>query len=314
MKNKSYLLLATAAAIALPASAQVVYAPKGEPAKYVAPHKPHTKLADLKSKHAGQAAWRELIVDDEHLRSEYISSAPGEKVAKRLHPDTREWWVVMDGQIRFEIEGQQPFVASKGSMVQVPMQTVYSMETVGNTPALRFETNIAGAKTLYLSQADTPTLPGLKFVPVRFMRQPGVWLHDNKPHVSFDETAKGLDEGRLKGTVRIVQDDRGTANFIYGREKSLGPIDPNNKGHYHPEGAEYWLIMAGQIRYPIENVGVVIANVGDVVYVPKYTFHAPRWYGEAPACRLAMNGYPNICHLFEDTGAPPTPKKRPSGN
>ena len=57
--------------------------------------------------------------------------------------------------------------------------------------------------------------------------------------------------------------------------------------------------MAGKIRYPIENVGVVIAEEGDVVYAPIMTFHAPRFHGEGPSCRLAINGYPNIAHLRE---------------
>jgi mannose-6-phosphate isomerase-like protein (cupin superfamily) len=107
------------------------WAPKLPPFKYVAPNKPHTKLADLKAKHKGQANWREEIVSDKLLHSDYIYSAPGSKVSKRFHSDTREWWVVMAGKIRFEIEGQEPFVATKGSMVQVPYQTVYSMETIG---------------------------------------------------------------------------------------------------------------------------------------------------------------------------------------
>ena len=54
--------------------------------------------------------------------------------ARRFHPDTREWWVIMDGQIRFDIEGQDSFIATKGSMVQVPMQTIYSMEAIGDKP------------------------------------------------------------------------------------------------------------------------------------------------------------------------------------
>ncbi len=282
-----------------PALAQTLYAPKGKPAVYTPPHKPHTKLADLKAKNEGKVSWRELIVEDEHLRSEYISSAPGTKVSPRLHPDTRIWWVVVEGRLRFQIEGQEPFVASKGSMVQAPMQTTYSIETVGEQPALYFETNIAGAKTLYTNQADAPKLPAIDFLPVRFQRSPGVWGHNNKPHLPFDEVARDLEEGRAKGTVRIVQDDRGTANFIYGYEKNLPPINDKNRGHYHPESAEYWLIMKGQIRYPIENVGVIVASEGDVVYVPKFTFHAPRWFGTGPSCRLAMNGYPNISHLFE---------------
>src|SRR5436190_20892633 len=99
------------------------WAPKYEPAKYPPGHKPHTKLADLLAKNKGKANWSEVIVDDDHLNSVYIQSAPGTKVGKRYHPDTRAWWVVMDGEIRFDIEGQDSFVAKKGSMVQVPAQT-----------------------------------------------------------------------------------------------------------------------------------------------------------------------------------------------
>ena len=54
--------------------------------------------------------------------------------------------MIMDGEIRFDIEGQDSFMANKGSMVQVPMQTIYSMEAVGDKPALRFEMNIAKAR------------------------------------------------------------------------------------------------------------------------------------------------------------------------
>src|SRR5499433_1924785 len=78
---------------------QPSWAPKPkQPSKYVPPHKPHTKLADLKAKHKGQANWKEVIVDDDHINAAYIQSAPGTKVSRRFHPDTREWWVVMEGE------------------------------------------------------------------------------------------------------------------------------------------------------------------------------------------------------------------------
>ncbi|MGH9658878.1 MAG: cupin domain-containing protein [Bryobacteraceae bacterium] len=293
------MLIRLTLTLSLAAAAQELVAPKSAPHPYVAPHKPHTKLAELKQKHAGKAEWRERVVDDEHLRGEYILARPGSKTPRALHPDTRAWWVVLDGQIRFEIEGQAPLVASQGSMVQVPMQTLFSMETIGERPSLRFEVNIAGAKTLYARDVTPPEMPGFRWIPVKFPRKPGPYLHNNKPHTTFDELAKELEAGRLKGTQKVVEDDRGAANFIYGYDKNLPKLDPSNKGHYHPEGAEFWLIMSGQIRYPIEGQGVIIANPGDLVYVPKFTFHFPRWWGEGPSCRLAMNGYPNISHLFE---------------
>jgi mannose-6-phosphate isomerase-like protein (cupin superfamily) len=270
------------------------WAPKPtQPSKYVPPHKPHTRLADLKAKHQGKAEWKEVVVDDDHLHAAYIASAPGTKVSKRFHPDTREWWVVMDGQIRFEIEGQEPFVATKGSMVQVPMQTIYSMETIGEKPALRFEVNIAKAKLLYPKEVEPPKTPGIEWIPVTLNRKPGPYDHGNKPHINLVELAKTPD---YKGG-RFVHDDRAVSNIIYGSEKNLPPLNPKDRGHYHPECAEFWLIMAGQIRYPIENHGVIIAEEGDVVYAPPFTFHAPRFHGPGPSCRLAMNGYPNIAHL-----------------
>lgn len=288
------------ALLASSAAAQVLWAPKGKPAQYVAPHKPHTKLADLKAKHKGQASWRELIVDDVHLRSDYISAAPGTRHPPALHPDTRSWWVVLEGEVRFEIETVEPFTARKGSMVQVPMQTLFTYEVTGKEPALFFETNIAGARMLYAEQSAAPKLAGFDWVRASFPnRRVAQFEGNNKPHVTFDEVARLLDTGKVKGTQRIVEDDRGAANFIYGYEKDLPPLNPKARGHYHPEGAEYWLIMSGQIRYPIEGIGVIIANPGDVVYVPSHTFHFPRWYGAEPSCRLAMNGFPAISHLFE---------------
>jgi mannose-6-phosphate isomerase-like protein (cupin superfamily) len=187
MKLICLLALAT-----MGASAQdVVWAPKPDvlPA-YTPPHKPHTKLSDVKAKHAGQANWDELVVNDDLLRGEYVFAAPGSKLGKRLRPDTREFWIVLDGQIRFDIEGQEPFTASKGWMVQVPMQTFYALETVGDKPSLRWQVNVAGAHTLFANEADAPAMPGFHWMPVSVKRLPGRYEHGNKPYVTFEEAAK----------------------------------------------------------------------------------------------------------------------------
>ncbi len=58
-------------------------------------------------------------------------------------------------------------------------------------------------------------------------------------------------------------------------------------------------LVVDDVRLHIEKVGLVIAEEGDMVYVPPFTWHAPRWWGDGPACRLAMNGFPYIAHLYE---------------
>ncbi|MBI3694973.1 MAG: cupin domain-containing protein [Acidobacteria bacterium] len=272
----------------------VSYAPKPTMlTNYTPPHKPHTKLAEVKAKHKGEAEWSEWVVKDDYLWSQYIQSAPGSMVSPRFHPDTREWWVILEGQIRFQIEGQQPFVARRRSMVQVPAQTIYSMETVGDQPAIRFETNIHNAQTL-LPERPRVQAPGIEFVPVKLGRRPFPYGHENKPHINLDDLVAA--SPNYSGG-RFVWDDRGVANIIYGYNSKLPPVNDNDRGHLHPECAEFWVILQGLIRYPIEGQGVVIASEGDVVYVPKFTYHAPRWWGDGPSCRLAMNGYPDIAHL-----------------
>ncbi|MEK7405851.1 MAG: cupin domain-containing protein [Acidobacteriota bacterium] len=306
--NRTSATLWAAIALALPVSAQPK--PRGpekpfwalksvEAGKYSPPHRPLTRVADLKARHKGESNWREVVVDDEQHRGEYVFSAPGAKVTPRLHPDTRAWWIVLEGQIRFEIEGQQPLVATRGSMVQAPMQTIYSMETAGDQPSLRFEVNIAGAKTFYPAEVEPPSLPGFRWIRALMNRTPGPYDGGNQPHINLHELAAQPEHHGRNFTHRFVNDDRGVANVIYGWEKNLPPLNPNDRGHYHPECAEFWLILAGKVRYPIENVGVVIAEEGDVVYVPIFTFHAPRFHGPEASCRLAMNGYPNIAHVRE---------------
>src|SRR5262245_22251922 len=277
---------------------QPSWAPKPkQPSKYIPPHKPHTKLSDLKARHKGEANWKEVIVDDDHINAAYISSAPGTKVSKRFHPDTRERWIVMDGQIRFEIECQQTIVATKRCMVQFTMQTINSMETIGDKHALPFDSIITKATTIYPQDVKPPETPGSEWIPVVLNRKPGPYDRGNQPHINLYELAKTPDYRDKNFQHRFVHDDRAVSNIIYGYEKNLPPLNPKDRGHYHPECAEFWLVMAGQIRYPIENVGVIIAEEGDVVYAPPFTFHAPRFYGPGPSCRLAINGYPNIAHL-----------------
>src|SRR4051794_40143603 len=114
----------------------IAWAPKAsKPTAWTGPHTPRHIYSEMLARHKGQGNWSELVVDDEHLRSEFISSSPGTRSPRRFHPDTREWWVITEGQIRFTIDGQTPFIATKGTLVQVPYRTVYSIETLGDQPS-----------------------------------------------------------------------------------------------------------------------------------------------------------------------------------
>src|SRR5262245_48409316 len=114
---------------------QTVWAPKPvNLTPWTAPNKPHWKYSEIVADHKGKQSWKVTVVSDEFLHGDFIQMAPGEKTPRRAHPDTREWWVVRDGEIRFTIDGQAPFTAKKGYLVQVPYRTFYTMENVGDKP------------------------------------------------------------------------------------------------------------------------------------------------------------------------------------
>jgi len=169
------------------------------------------------------------------------------------------------------------------------------METIGDKPSLRVEVNIANARTMYPVDMTPPKIPGTEFVKVRIGGK-GTYDQGNKPYLDFNAMVEGTEKQR-----RFIADDRAVANVILGSAKDLPPATDADKGHFHEECAEFWLILLGKMEYKLEGAGTIIADEGDIVYAPRQTWHRPRFYGDGQACRLAMNGYQNIGHAFQPT-------------
>jgi len=289
----SIALLTTPARLGAAQGRQVAaLAPKpAQLTPYTLPHKPHWKLSEVLAQNAGKQSWSVTVVDDAQLKAQYISMAAGESTPTRFYADNPAWWVVQDGQIRFTIDGQEPFVASKGFLVQVPYRIPFRMETVGDKPSLRFEVTVAGASLLYPNDGKPKPIDGVQFVPVTFSGR-GSYTDKNKPYLDFDtQIVKG---GQRAGA--FVTDDRGFANLIRGR--GAAPPAETDKGHFHLDYSEFWFIMEGQIDYLIEGMPLISATQGDVVYVPKGRYHRATAGGTGMATRLAINGYPNGLHNY----------------
>jgi len=137
------------------------------PPGWAAPNKPHWKLSELLVAHKGQAGWKETVVADPLLRADYIQLAPGTKTKRQFHPDNPIWWVMQAGTVQFNIEGQQPIVATKGFLVQAPYRNVYNMEVMGDTPALFLEVTVTGTQVMYPIDETPAPVPGMDFVKVR---------------------------------------------------------------------------------------------------------------------------------------------------
>jgi quercetin dioxygenase-like cupin family protein len=281
-----------------------VWVPMPEnPKAFVPPHKPLTKLSDLVARHRGQQNWSELVVNDNLFRGEYISMAPGGPTPRRLHQDHRAFWIVQDGQIRFTIEGVEPFVASKGFLVQVPKRLVYSMETVGAAPSLRFEVTMANAQTMYPADETPAAAEGVKFERASVARAKGAYDEANVPYLDFNLTIAGKQKPK-RNPNQFVGDphdggyvNAGIANIIRGDPKTEKPARDDDRGHFHLTGPEFWFMLEGRNEFKIGSEPIFIASQGDVVYAPAQTWHRIRHVGDGMATRLAIVGYANS-HVY----------------
>ena len=266
-----------------------------KPAPFTAPNKPLKKFVDIMARHRGKADWSETEVVTRDFIGAYISMGPGKKTKTQFYADDRVYWVVVAGQMRVTIDGVEPFVASKGFLVQVPYRVPYSMETVGDAPALRFEVRPNG-ETPSHPIAETPDpVKGVKFVKATYTGR-GKYDDINKPYVDFEKDIVAKN-GKGGGAVK---DDHTWANII--RQQGIPTPPADNFGHFHENFAEFWLIMEGKEEFLIEGVPLITAEFGDIVFAPEERWHRATAAGTGFGTRQAITPRPPSLHYYQPGG------------
>jgi mannose-6-phosphate isomerase-like protein (cupin superfamily) len=308
MKFQFKIAAAAIALAALPALAQPAgniwysWSPKPVPlTEWKAPNKPIWRLKDILAAHKGQKSWTQAIVRDQDYHGDYIQQAPGEKTKTQFWADDPVFWYVASGAIRFTIQGQEPFTATKGFLVQVPYRTPYSLETVGNEPSLRFEVTRTGRTPLYPASGPNdagpaPTAKGETYVLASY-RTPPKPYGDSKPYVDFLKDYVNATTPPKRGDNAFVKDDNNFMNIIRGHGTPTPP--DSNKGHFHIDYNEFWVVAEGKIDYKMEGMPVFTGDVGDIIYAPQGRWHRASWGGDGMSTRIAINPRPEGMHNFD---------------
>lgn len=102
------------------------------------PDRIHVNIEDLETAHKGQSAWSEQAMRKNRVRGNFIYGSgrdnpnrPGDR--GHLHADFAEFWTVLRGKLRWNIEGAPdgPFVAEEGDIVYAPPMHFHQIEFVG---------------------------------------------------------------------------------------------------------------------------------------------------------------------------------------
>ncbi len=299
---------------------------KTEGGVYKPPMRPLWRLADLKKMHEGQNNWSQQIILDPEQDATYSSAAPGTHFTTRAHPDTPTVFVVVAGEVHFNVEGQQPVTATRGAIINIMKTTPFSYDVAGSENALWVEVNPTNYKTVYPADGPQPQASnGGKIVKISFPHRPGEYTAPNRlMWNTFDDTiakcakpgAVVLDDhifvSPLLGYLNADDNKCGTGKGNIGgggAGPSTAAFDPHTTfGHMHPGPAEWWIVQVGKISGRFENAGEFHAVEGDVLYAAPMSWH--EMAAEAPSgpnVRLAMGGY-NLINMFNtDTPRAPRP-------
>ena len=95
----------------------------------------HARIAEIKQR-KGAPPWAEKIVMNGDITGTLICQPPGHQTDNHFHY-TDEWWFVVEGEIEWEIEGQEVIRAKAGDFVFAPANHFHHIRPAGTTPSIR---------------------------------------------------------------------------------------------------------------------------------------------------------------------------------
>jgi mannose-6-phosphate isomerase-like protein (cupin superfamily) len=100
------------------------------------PDKVHATIEEIK-RSKGTPPWSEKVVVNDQTVGTVICQPPGHSTDRHYHL-ADEWWVVLEGEIDWEIEGQDaPVHARAGDLVFVPANHFHHIHPTGRGPSIR---------------------------------------------------------------------------------------------------------------------------------------------------------------------------------
>ena len=93
-------------------------------------------IAALIERYGRKSSWSHTLVDTKSNSATMISQMPGEGNRKHYHPDWDEWWIIIEGEWEWEIEGHKKKI-NKGDLVFIQRGRKHKITAIGSLSAIR---------------------------------------------------------------------------------------------------------------------------------------------------------------------------------
>jgi len=248
---------------------------------------PVTHLDELIARHS-EERWVEIPVRDGRNRAIVIHAPPGTPGDAHLHPDYNEWWVILGGEINWQIGEYEPVTAREGDIVIAHCGARHDIQPTGTAPTIRL------AVSAPHSNHDLKGVPPSRQMAVRRDLEP-----PNLTHTPLEWMFERHGRDRA-WAEEVVLDQRNRANMVYQLPGE------SNRPHWHPGFDEWWVVLKGELDWTIGDREPVRARKGDLVFVGEGYRHGITTVGDEPSVRLAVTT-PDRKHIYTDgeEGTPP---------
>ena len=117
------------------------------------PNMLHTRVSEIVEE-MGPPPWSKRIIEDERNHVTLIANPPGTGNRPHWHRNFDEYWVVMAGELQWELTGGTVVQAKKDDIVFVPRGAVHHIRNVGDGLSLRLAFALPPAEHVWTDCAE----------------------------------------------------------------------------------------------------------------------------------------------------------------
>ena len=114
-----------------------------------------TELNNLMKENSKYKSWAKRVIDTSNsgyfqIATYVCQSDKGTGCRKHYHPDTDEWWVVIKGQIEFEIGEKEKFIGVPGDVIFCKKGIPHKISVISDEPCIRLSIAVDNQETIHI--------------------------------------------------------------------------------------------------------------------------------------------------------------------